>query len=256
MSTIDPPEELLSAYLDGEVDRGGARARRSAGSRSRRSGARCSRRCARPRELLQAAADARTRPTGFWDAMLAVGRSGAGRTAPRGADRVGASPTRQEDGRLAAPVPRPRPRSWPSCSCRASRGSSRRSPPSSTSHAVRSSVTRGAGLAARPGREAGAAAMRRRVVTRDRRCARGRAASLFVAARWRARRRRLGRGPPARCEHSRDAATDHDFTGTVEVEWRDGRRQRQRDGRGRRWSDGVLRLGKDRLRRAPGTAGC
>jgi hypothetical protein len=47
-------------------------------------------------------------------------------------------------------------------------------------------------------------------------------------------------------EHSRDAATGHDFTGTVEVEWRDGGRRRE-ETVAVAVEDGVLHLGKDRL---------
>jgi sigma-E factor negative regulatory protein RseB len=46
--------------------------------------------------------------------------------------------------------------------------------------------------------------------------------------------------------HSREAATDHDFTGTVEVEWKDGRRRR-RETVAVEVEDGVLHLGRDRL---------
>jgi hypothetical protein len=47
-------------------------------------------------------------------------------------------------------------------------------------------------------------------------------------------------------EHSRDAATDHDFTGTVDVEWQDGRRRRE-ETVAVEVKDGVLHLGRDRL---------
>lgn len=47
-------------------------------------------------------------------------------------------------------------------------------------------------------------------------------------------------------QHSQDAATDHDFTGTVEVEWQDGGRMRQQTV-AVEVEDGVLHLGKDRL---------
>jgi hypothetical protein len=47
-------------------------------------------------------------------------------------------------------------------------------------------------------------------------------------------------------QHSEDAATGHDFTGTVEVQWQDGRRMRQQTV-AVEVEDGVLHLGKDRL---------
>jgi hypothetical protein len=47
-------------------------------------------------------------------------------------------------------------------------------------------------------------------------------------------------------EHSSDAATDHDFAGTVEVEWQDGGRRREQIV-AVEVKDGVLHLGKDRL---------
>jgi sigma-E factor negative regulatory protein RseB len=47
-------------------------------------------------------------------------------------------------------------------------------------------------------------------------------------------------------QESRDAATAHDFTGTVEVEWRDGRTLRH-ETVAVEVEDGVLHLGKDRL---------
>jgi hypothetical protein len=47
-------------------------------------------------------------------------------------------------------------------------------------------------------------------------------------------------------QHSRDAATDHDFTGTVEVEWQDGSRRRH-ETVAVQVEDGVLHFGKDRL---------
>ena len=45
---------------------------------------------------------------------------------------------------------------------------------------------------------------------------------------------------------SRDAATDHDYTGTVEVEWQDGTR-RQHETVSVQVEDGVLHFGQDRL---------
>jgi hypothetical protein len=47
-------------------------------------------------------------------------------------------------------------------------------------------------------------------------------------------------------EHSRGAATDHDFTGTVEVEWRDGGRLHEQTV-AVAVEDGVLHLGQDRM---------
>jgi MucB/RseB N-terminal domain len=47
-------------------------------------------------------------------------------------------------------------------------------------------------------------------------------------------------------ERSSDAATDHDFTGTVEVEWQDGGRRRE-ETVAVEVKDGVLHLGGDRL---------
>jgi sigma-E factor negative regulatory protein RseB len=47
-------------------------------------------------------------------------------------------------------------------------------------------------------------------------------------------------------QQSRDAATDHDFTGTVEVEWKDGGR-RHHETVAVEVEDGVLHFGQDRL---------
>ena len=89
MSAIEPPEELLSAYLDGEVDRRRARARRAT-ARGVRRVARGARRGARDATLLLGL-PLREAPTGFWDSLLAPGHRAAGAARDRRSTRRGAA---------------------------------------------------------------------------------------------------------------------------------------------------------------------
>ena len=141
MSAVEPPEELLSAYLDGEVTADERALVERAPRGVRRMARRCSRRCAR-RASSCSGLPMRDAPAGFWDAMLASDDPAPEQTAPVVADRVGAPPPRRKrivgwcaGAAAAAAIVAVRARA------RASRRSSRRSPRSSTSTPSRSSVT-------------------------------------------------------------------------------------------------------------------